>query len=377
MGKERDQFFKSLPDHLRYEPVAAIRIADRLVGQGHPVFIIAEVGANHHSKLEHALLSIEKAAEAGADAVKFQHLTHNKIAADTIVYDQWHGKEIGALSSFYRSAELPPDWTDKLIAKADKCGIQFLSTPFDLDAVALLDKAGVPAFKVASYELTDDILLRAIARTGKPMIISTGMAYLEEVAHAVRTIQEEGNQNILVLHCTSIYPPKRAEDLNLRAIETLASALKLPIGYSDHAPPPFAAVSVAAVALGACAVEKHFTLSRDGGSNDDPNSLSTEELKRFVAEIRYAEGTLRDSGIKQPVVTESHADDEINDRWARRSLYAARDLKAGEVLTAKMVITLRPWGGIEPKHAGLVMGRKLARDVKARMSLTFGDFFAP
>ncbi|HWY61169.1 MAG TPA: N-acetylneuraminate synthase family protein [Rhizomicrobium sp.] len=376
MGKERDKFFKSLPEHLRYEPVAAVRIADRLVGRGHPVFIIAEVGANHHSKLEHALLSIEKAAEAGADAVKFQHLTHNKIAADTIVYDQWHGKEIGAFSDFYRSAELPPEWTEKLMAHARKHGILFFSTPFDLEAVALLDKAGVPAFKVASYELTDDILLRAIARTGKPVIVSTGMAYLEEVAHAVRTIQEEGNADILVLHCTSIYPPKRAEDLNLRAIKTLAHAFKLPIGYSDHSPPPFAAASVAAVALGACAIEKHFTLNRDGGSNDDPNSLSPDDLSRFVAEIRYAEGALRDSGIKQPVVTQDHAGDEINDRWARRSLYAARDLRAGEILTAEMVITLRPWGGIEPKHAGLVMGRKLAHDVKARAPLEFGDFFA-
>src|ERR1700748_871946 len=134
MGKERDQFFQSLPEHLRYEPVAAISIGERKVGRGHPVFIIAEVGANHHSKLEHALLSINKAAAAGADAVKFQHLTHDKIAADTIVYDQWHGKEIGALSEFYRSAELPPDWTGKLAEHADKHGIGFLSTPFDLEA---------------------------------------------------------------------------------------------------------------------------------------------------------------------------------------------------------------------------------------------------
>jgi N,N'-diacetyllegionaminate synthase len=376
MGKERDAFFKSLPEHLRYEPVAAVPIADRMVGRGHPVFIIAEVGANHHSKLEHALLSIEKAAQAGADAVKFQHLTHDKIAADTIVYDQWHGKEIGGLSAFYRSAELPPDWTGPLMAHARKHGILFFSTPFDLDAVALLDRAGVPAFKVASYELTDDILLRAVARTGKPVIISTGMAYLEEVAHAVRTIQEEGNTNILMLHCTSIYPPRHAEDLNLRAIKTLAHAFKLPVGYSDHSPPPFAATSVAAVALGACAIEKHFTLSRDGGSNDDPNSLSPDELKRFVAEIRYAEGALHDAGIKQPVTTPDHVDDEIHDRWARRSLYAARALKAGEILTVDMVITLRPWGGIEPKHAGLVLGRKLTRNVKARAALEFSDFFA-
>lgn len=375
MGKERDAFFKSLPAHLRYEPVTAVEIGQRTVGSGYPVFIIAEVGANHHSKLDHALLSIEAAAAAGADAVKFQHLTHDKIAADTIVYDQWHGKEIGAFSQFYRSAELPAEWTGKLAEHARKHKIGFLSTPFDLEAVALLDRTGVPAFKVASYELTDDILLRAIARVGKPIIISTGMAYLEEVAHAIRIIQEEGNSDILVLHCTSIYPPKQAEDLNLRAIQTMAEAFKLPIGYSDHAPPPYAAISVAAVALGACVIEKHFTLSREGGSNDDPNSLSSDELKRFIAEIRYAEGALRDSGIKQPVVTSDHRHDEINDRWARRSLYAARDLKAGEALTPDMVITLRPWGGIEPRHAELVMGRKLVHNVKARAPLLFSDFF--
>jgi sialic acid synthase SpsE len=375
MGKERDQFFKSLPPHLRYEPVATVSFGGRPVGLGQPVFIIAEVGANHHGRLEHALASIDKAAEAGADAVKFQHLTHDRIAADTIVYDQWHGKEIGPLSQFYRSAELPPGWTEELAAHARKRGVAFLSTPFDLDAVALLDRIGVPAFKVASYELTDDILLKAIARTGKPVIISTGMAYLEEVAHAIRTLQEAGNSQIVVLHCTSIYPPKNAADLNLRAITTMAEAFKLPIGYSDHAPPPYAAVSVAAVALGACVIEKHFTLSREGGSNDDPNSLSPEELTRFVAEIRYAEKALSGSGVKQPVVTPDHRDDEIHDRWGRRSLYAARDLKAGEMLTPDMVITLRPWGGIEPKHASLVMGRKLVRNVKARAPLTFIDFF--
>jgi N-acetylneuraminate synthase/N,N'-diacetyllegionaminate synthase len=376
MGKERDPFFESLPRHLGYDPVITVKIGDRPVGPGHPVFIIAEVGANHHSKLEHALTSIEKAAQAGADAVKFQHLTHDRIAADTIVYDQWHGKEIGALSQFYRSAELPPQWTEQLSVHAREHGIAFLSTPFDLEAVALLDQAGVPAFKVASYELTDDILLKAVARTGKPVIISTGMAYLEEVAHAIRVIQEENNPNILILHCTSIYPPKKPEHLNLRAIATMAEAFKLPIGYSDHAPPPYAAASVAAVALGACVIEKHFTLSREGGSNDDPNSLSPEELARFVAEIRYAEGALSGSGIKQPVVTQDHRDDEIHDRWARRSLYAARDLKAGEMLKPDMVITLRPWGGIEPRHAPLVMGRKLARDIKARAPLLFSDFFA-
>src|SRR3989344_6315805 len=259
MGIERKQFFESLPKNLTYEPVEVVTIGNRLVGKGQPVFVIAEVGANHRGKIEEALRSIELAAEAGADAIKFQHLTHDKIAADTIVYEEWHGKPVGAFSEFYRSAEIPFEWTDKLIAHAKKHNIMFLSSPFDKDAADFLETAGVPAFKIASYEMTDDVLLRYIARKGKPIILSTGMAYLEEVAHAVRVIQEEGNNEIILLHCISIYPQKSFTDLNLRAIETLKEAFKLPVGYSDHSKPPYLAAPIAAVALGACVIEKHFT----------------------------------------------------------------------------------------------------------------------
>lgn len=376
MGKERKQFFDSLPKNLTYQPVAVVKIGDRLVGKDQPVFIIAEVGANHRGKIENALKSIELAAEAGADAIKFQHLTHDKIAADTIVYEEWHGKPVGAFSEFYRSAEIPFEWTDKLIAHTKKHNIMFLSSPFDKDAADFLETAGVPAFKIASYELTDDILLRHVARKGKPIILSTGMAYLEEVAHAVRVIQEEGNNEIVLLHCTSIYPPKSFADLNLRAIETLVEAFKLPVGYSDHSKPPYLAAPISAVALGACVIEKHFTTERGGGSNDDPNSLEIEEFKRTVEEIRNAEQALSIAGIKQPVSVGDHAlgEDEISDRWARRSLYAAYDIPIGAVLTEDMVITLRPWGGIAPKDAGLVIGKKVIRAIKARAPITWDDF---
>ncbi|MBI3634343.1 MAG: N-acetylneuraminate synthase family protein [Candidatus Yonathbacteria bacterium] len=376
MGRERKQFFDGLPKNLTYEPVKVVKIGDRLVGEGQPVFVIAEVGANHRGKIENALKLIELASEAGADAIKFQHLKHDKIAADTVVYEEWHGKPVGVFSEFYKSAEMPFEWTEKLIAHAKKHNIMFLSSPFDKDAVNLLDTAGVPAFKVASYELTDDILLRHIARKGKPVILSTGMAYLEEVAHAVRVIQEEGNNEIVILHCISIYPPKSFADLNLHAIGTLREAFKVPVGYSDHSKPPYLAAPIAAVALKACVIEKHFTTERSGGSNDDPNSLEIDEFKRTVEEIRNTELALSRAGIKQPISDEAHAlgMDEIADRWARRSLYATRDIPAGSFLGEDMITTLRPWGGIAPKDAGLVIGKKVLRDIKARSPITWEDF---
>jgi N,N'-diacetyllegionaminate synthase len=376
MGKERKAFLAAQPSVLGYEPVEAIAIGDRVVGKGHPALVIAEVGANHRGDIKVALHAIDNAADAGADAVKFQHLTGTKIAADTVIYEDWNEKPIGPLSGFYKTAEMPYEWTSELVAHAKKRGILFLSTPFDTEAVDVLAKAGVAAYKVASYELTDDILLRSIARQGKPIIISTGMAYLEEVAHAVRVIQEEGNTQIAILHCVSIYPPKSFADLNLRAITTLQGAFKLPIGYSDHSKPPYTAAPIAAITLGACIIEKHVTDTRTGGSNDDPNSLEPAEFKRMIEEIRNAEAALSGSGIKQPVVRAGHEGDEIFDRYARRSVYAARALKAGEVLTEDMVVTLRPWGGIAPKDLGLFLGKKLTHDVAARAPLTPDAFFA-
>jgi N,N'-diacetyllegionaminate synthase len=262
-----------------------------------------------------------------------------------------------------------------LVAHAKKCGIMFLSTPFDNEAVDVLDKAGVAAFKIASYEMTDDPLLRYIARKGKPIIISTGMSYLEEVAHAVRVIQEEGNNQIIVLHCISIYPPKSFADLNLRAITSLREALKLPIGYSDHSAPPFLAAPLAARTLGACVLEKHFTDNRSAGSADDPNSMEPSEFKRMVEEIRNLELSISGSGIKQPISIPPHTKgDEIYDRWARRSLYAAVDIKAGTVVTEKMISVLRPYGGILPQHINLVVGHKIVKNIKARDPLTWDHF---
>lgn len=175
------------------------------------------------------------------------------------------------------------------------------------------------------------------------------------------------------MHCISMYPPKMS-DINLRAITTLQNAFKLPVGFSDHSKPPFIAAPVAAVALGACAIEKHITESQEGGSNDDPNSIKVDDFKYFVQEIRNTEQLISGNGLKLPVSNEGHKNDEIFDRWSRRSVYALRDMEAGEIVTDKDITTLRPWGGISPKDFYLFIGRKLARTIKAREPLTPDHF---
>lgn len=363
MGKERNEYLKTLPKQLTYDPAKSVRVGKINIGDNHPVFIIAEVGANHRGDIKNVLRLIDKAKEAGADAVKFQHLTHNKIAAPVEVFHNWNGKPVGKLSEFYKPAEMPYEWTAELINYCKKKKIMFLSTPFDKKAVDVLDKSGVEAFKVASYELTDDILLSYIAKKGKPVIISTGMADLEEITHAIKVIIGENNQKIIILHCSSMYPPK-FEYLNLKAITALKEAFKLPIGYSDHTEPGSLAAPIAAVTLGACIIEKHITDDQEGGSNDDVNSVNVEQFKKFVQEIRNAELALKGSGIKQPIVIADHEKDEIAERWTRRTLYAARDLRAGETIDENKVITLRPWGGIAPKDFPLYRGKKLKKSVK-------------
>ena len=345
---------------LTYKPVDVVKIGTRSVGKGKPAFIIAEVSANHRGDRNIALRAIDNAASAGADAVKFQHLTHDKIATEP-------------LSDFYKSAELPYSWTPELVKRAKEKNIIFLSTPFDHEAVDVLEKAGVPAYKVASYEMTDDILLRHIAKKNKPVILSTGMAYLEEIKHAADVIREEGNLQIVALHCVSLYPPE-PQDINLRAIETMSKELTLPIGYSDHFDPASNAVTLGAVALGACIIERHITDSQEGGSNDDKNSMTIEQFKHMVREIRALEAALSGSGVKEPLSRPERKVDEVRERGTRRSLYATRDIAIGEAITMDMIMTLRPCVGIEPKEAPRILGKKTIRAIKKRTPITWDDF---
>lgn len=376
MNEERNEFLAQLPKNLSGKAVDVVNIGGRLIGAGQPCFIIVEVGANHRGDIKNAMRLIDEASETGADCVKFQHIKATGIAADTPVNIDWKGKSgFSTFSEFYKPSEMPYEWTEELMKHAKEKGIMFLSTPFDKESVDLLDSLGVPAFKVASYEMIDDIFLRYIARKGKPIILSTGMAYLEEVAHAIRVINEEGNYDIVLTHCTSMYPPKGFEDLNLKAISTLREAFKLPVGYSDHSDPKSMVGPIAAVALGACVFEKHFTDARDGGSHDDANSVQPEEFKKIVREIRNVEAAMSRDGIKQPISREPHElfNDEVIDIWARRSIYAARDIAEGEVISEDCLLTLRPWGGIEPKHAGLIVGRIAKKAIKARSPIKWID----
>lgn len=347
----------------------SINIGGREVGEDQPVFIIAEVSANHRGKIETALKAIDNAVEAGADAVKFQHLTGTKIAADILIDAMWNGKPIGTLSAFYKSAELPYEWTPQLVARAKEGNVIFLSTPFDHEAVDMLDEAGAPAFKVASYEMTDDILLRYIAKKGKPIILSTGMAYLAEVKHAVDVIRNEGNEHIIVLHCVSLYPPE-PKDFNLKAIDTMRREFSLPVGFSDHESPSSNAAVLGAVALGACVIERHITDSQEGGSNDDKNSMTVAQFKYMIEEVRALTAALSRSGVKEPVSAPERAMDEISERGTRRSLYAIRDITEGETLTEDMLITLRPMRGIEPKDLHSILGKKTLRAIPARSPIT-------
>ena len=336
-----------------------ITIGSRKIGDNCPVFIIAEVSANHRGSIKTALSAIDSAKKAGADAVKFQHLTHDKIAAEP-------------LSTFYKSAELPYEWTPRLIKRAREKEIIFLSTPFDTEAIEVLNDHGVPAFKVASYEMTDDILLKFLARGKKPIILSTGMAYLEEVKHAVKVIKGEGNNQIILLHCVSLYPPKPI-DINLKVLKNLRNELDCLVGYSDHMGPESNLATLGAVAHGAVIIERHITDSQEGGSNDDRNSLTTEQFKKMVKDIRTLEEMITGSGIKAPVSDRNRKVDEISERKTRRSLYANRNIKAGEVIDESMIITLRPMRGVEPKDLKQIIGRKLARDVSYHHPIKWKD----
>lgn len=335
---------------------SVVSIGTRKIGYNHPVFIIAEVSANHRGNIDTALKAIDAAKYAGADAVKFQHLTHDKIAAEP-------------LSGFYKSAELPYEWTSKLVQRAKKNNIIFLSTPFDKNAVDVLYDSGAPAFKVASYEMTDDVLLTYIAKKGKPIILSTGMAYLEEVKHAVNVIKKVGNNKIILLHCVSLYPPKY-EDLNLKAIQTLSRKFSCPVGYSDHVEPASNIATLGAVTMGASVIERHITDSQEGSSNDDKNSMTIEQFKNMVKEIRGLELALSGSGIKAPVSDPKRSVDEIKERGTRRSLYATRDILKGEIIDESMLITLRPLRGIEPKNINRVIGKKATCTIPARSPIT-------
>nr|WP_211114402.1 pseudaminic acid synthase [Azospirillum rugosum] len=316
--------------------------------------MIAELSGNHNGELARALALVDAAKAAGADAVKLQTYT-----ADTITIDHdgpgfrlegglWQGR---TLHDLYREAHTPWDWHEPLFAHARSIGLSIFSSPFDDTAVELLERLDAPAFKIASFELNDSALIRRAARSGKPLIVSTGLATLGEVAEAV---EAAGDVPLVLLHCVSGYPTP-PEDCNLRTIPHLADAFGVAVGLSDHT--HGVAVPVAAAALGAVVIEKHFTLSRAEGGVDSAFSLEPAEFKAMADSVRTAWAAL---GRVHYGVEPS----EAGGRDYRRSLYVVADVPAGASLTAENVRSIRPGFGMEPKHLPAVLGRRAARDLK-------------
>lgn len=334
----------------------AIEIAGRKIGPGHPVYVIAEMSANHGQDYEQAIRLLHAAKEAGADAVKLQTYT-----ADTLTIDSdappfqirgglWDGRRLYEL---YQEAYTPWEWQPRLKRVADDLDLTLFSTPFDDTAVDFLEAMGVPAYKVASFELVDTPLLRRIARTGKPVIMSTGMAALAEIDEAVTTLRSEGAGEIALLKCTSAYPAT-PDEMDLRTIPHLAQAFGVPVGLSDHTLD--VAVPVTAVALGACILEKHFTLSRDLGGPDSAFSLEPQEFRATVDAVRVAEQAL---GSVHYGVSER----EAKNRIFRRSLFVVQDVKAGEPFTPQNVRSIRPGYGLPPKFLDEILGRRASVDI--------------
>ncbi|MEX6724542.1 pseudaminic acid synthase [Parapedomonas caeni] len=335
-----------------------IAINGREIGASQRPYLIAEMSGNHNQSLERALAIVDAAARAGADAIKLQTYTAETMTLDIdapgFVIDNpdslWAGRR---LYDLYDEAHTPWAWHKPLMERAASHGMHCFSTPFDDTAVDFLEELGVPAYKIASFECTDLGLIDRVARTGKPLIMSTGMASLTEIDEAVRTARAAGNDQIVLLKCTSTYPAT-PENTNIRTIPVLREAFGVEVGLSDHT--MGCGVAVASVVLGASVIEKHFTLRRADGGVDSAFSLEPEEFAQLRLETERAwQGLGRVTFGTQAV--------EEGSVQFRRSLYVVADLKAGDMLTAENVRAIRPGYGLAPKHLSLVLGTRVTRDV--------------
>jgi sialic acid synthase SpsE len=328
-------------------------IGGRPVGEGHPTYVIAEAGANHNRDLAIARELVDVAAEAGADAVKFQTYSGEALySTKTPDFEYLAPITDKSPSELLEDIALPREWQVELRDHAAARGIDFFSSPFDVEAIAELDALGVPAMKIASFEIVDPVLIAAAAATGRPLLISTGMATLGEVEAALRDAAEAGATEVGLMQCTSVYPAP-AERANLRAMATMRTAFGLPVGLSDHT--TGISVPVAAAALGAAFLEKHFTLDRTMEGPDHPFALEPGELKAMVAGIREAQAALGDGQKRGPSPEEAKENYELG----RRSLIVVGDHPAGTVLSEEMLTRKRPGFGIAPRDLGKVVGRTL------------------
>jgi N-acetylneuraminate synthase len=339
-------------------------IGRKQVGKDQPVFIVAELSANHNKDFERAVRLVQAAKEVGADAVKLQTYTPDTITIDCdnacfqIKGTIWEGR---GLHELYGEAYTPWEWHPKLKEIANGLGMELFSSPFDHTAVNFLNEMDMPAYKIASCELIDLPLIRRVAQTGKPVLLSTGMATLGEIDEAVRTFREAGGREMALLKCTSAYPA-RPEDMNLRTIPHLREAFGLPVGLSDHT--LGVAVPVAAVSLGACIVEKHLTLTRTVPGPDSSFSLEPHEFGTMVDAIRTAEKSLGE-------VRYDLSEGEAESRAFRRSLFVVRAMKAKDVFTRDNVRSIRPGYGLHTRYLEQILGRKAGRDIERGTPLSW------
>ena len=336
------------------------KIGSRFLGSGHPCFIIAEAGVNHDGDFEKAKKLVDLAVSARADAVKFQTFSGDKLASKDALLATYHKKgaisEKETLKDLLKRLELSFDQQRELFTYARQQGIMVFSTPFDEESADFLESVGVPAFKIASFSLTNYPLLAHIAEKKKPMIMSTGLHTIGEIEEAVRVIQETGNTQLALLQCTAHYPIK-VHDVHLKVMETLRSAFQLPVGYSDHT--TGITITLAAVALGANIVEKHFTFDQASFGVDHDASISPAELHALVQGVRDIEAAL---GTSVKIIPE--IEKEIQ-RVHRPSLVSRTDIPAGVVITAEMLVIKKPGTGIHPKDWQWVVGRRAKTAIEA------------
>jgi pseudaminic acid synthase len=342
-------------------------IGKKLIG-GDNTFIIAELSCNHNQDINIALKLIEEAYKAGADAIKLQTYT-----ADTITLDSnkeefiikggtlWDGM---TLYNLYKKAYTPWEWTPILMRKANELGMELFSSPFDITAVEYLEKCNCPAYKIASCEITDHILLKKIAETGKPVIISSGGASLEDLESAMNVLRNNGSKDIAMLKCTAAYPADPS-DANLKTMVNMKETFNIIPGLSDHTLGP--TVPITSVALGAKIIEKHFTLSRESGSPDDAFSLTPSEFKEMVEYIRIAEkcvGKIKYGGVKS----------EESTKKFRRSLYSVCNIKKGEIITEDKIKSIRPGYGLHTKYYKEILGKIARKDINYATPLSWDLF---
>ena len=345
-----------------------ICINNRIIGYSHPPYMIAEMSANHNGKIENAFRIIEEAKKSGADAVKLQTYKPDTITLNCdseefkIRGGLWDGR---VLYELYEEAHMPWDWHKPLFDHARKLGITIFSSPFDNTAIDLLEDLNAPAYKIASFEAVDLPLIKYAASTGKPMIISTGMADAEEIAEAIESARDGGCKELAVLHCVSGYPAP-AEDYNLRTIPDMIERFGLVTGLSDHTLDN--STAIASVSLGSSIIEKHFTLDRSGGGPDDSFSLEPAELAALCRGAKTAWSALGrvDYGRK--------SSEQGNVKF-RRSLYFVKDMKAGDVITEDCLRSVRPGFGLAPKFMCEVLGKKVRKNIEFGSAVKINDFF--